>query len=1307
MNQKLHIWEKDYQGEMCPAPAPLSNARQQRGFLINFPRACCLLILYFSLINTCFSGIVTQGKGSVQKLSEYGNFPLSFIKNEGQLTTPVLYYEQARGHASYLTRRGIHFVLRRAGKNAQYEHDLKFVGARTDVSVKGYHPRKLKVNYFLGSNSEKWLTDIPTYGEVTYKDLYPGIDVRFYGHERRLEYDIVVAPGVDPSQVVFAYEGVEGLRVTAAGELEVQLNDGVIKQNPPVLFQEIEGRRVAVSGRFRLLNDTDSPVHHSYGFEIGSYDQSYSLIIDPVLVYSTYLGGSNHEFGSAIAVDGSGNAYIAGETRSLNYPTAVAYQGSLGGDEDIILSKINPSGTALLYSTYVGGNNEDEANGIALDTAGNILITGKTESVNYPVTVTAYQSTKMGEEDAFISKFSSSGVLLYSSYLGGTHEDEAFAITVDSSDNVYVAGVTESTDFPVLAAYQSALAGDEDAFVAKLNTNASGNASLIYATYLGGSDDDQAYGIAVDALGRAYVTGETETSGASSFPITASAYQSTAGGNEDVFVSRIGSLGNSLEYSTYLGGKKKDIGHAIALSGPGIVYVTGETRSKAPNPFPVTATAFQLTNGGNLDVFVTKLDMNATGAASMVFSTYLGGNNKDIGYGIVVDGAGNAYVTGQAKSINPPFPVTASAFQSANAGDEDVFLAEINSTGDNLLYSTYFGGKKNDIARGIAMDSSGAVYITGQTRSKGAVPFPTTSGAYQTVNAGDEDAFVVKFGPVPPLAITILSLADATMGAIYSQTLSATGGTTPYSWTVSAGTLPAGLVLNSATGVISGTATTVGTSNFTIQLTDANLVTTTQALSITVNPGLNCAATSTGNNIAVVPLVGITVTFPAVTLGGNTCASLSSTGPVAPTGYHFNEPIPYKDITTTAAFTGPVQVCFNFNSADFVAITTLKLFHHNGTNWTDITSSLNTTTNVICGLTSSFLPFAIGEEASTAITLTDFTVNRQGSHALINWTTSSETDNWGFRILRSELPKGPFTPITSSLIPARGGPGLSITYSYTDRQAISGKTYYYRLEDVSTQGLVTAHNTVQLNDPRETGTALASVNTRSTTASQPEVRRSSPALRGVTGNASLVSAPTVGGTLILSSRSQTVAHQATPQQTIATPVSQPVDSSVRPRAASLPRDDGADPVYTLGQPAISSPGMTNTPRETDTPRVNTQPSTAFSVSIRDARGNVIEVNRLADHKAATNPTELTISKEKGYPHIQWQVKKLVARGFKVLRRIKDQAHYQPVVNYVPNYGEDDQSVYEYAFTDHSAKQGQQYDYRLEVVTWGIQTAAVH
>jgi len=500
--------------------------------------------------------------------------------------------------------------------------------------------------------------------------------------------------------------------------------------------------------------------------------------------------------------------------------------------------------------------------------------------------------------------------------------------------------------------------------------------------------------------------------------------------------------------------------------------------------------------------------------------------------------------------------------------------------------------------------------------------------------------------------------------------------------------------------VISGTPTTAGTSNFTIQLTDANLATTTQALSITVNgTGMTCAVTPTGNNVVVMPSASLTISYPIVSVSGNTCLSQTGSGPTAPTGYQFGAPATYSDITTTATFSGNAQLCFNYDQTHYKAESTLKLFHWNGATWDNVTTSLNTVTNTICGNAVTFTPslFAIGGEAPTAITLSDFRVDRSGSDAVIHWTTSSETDNWGFRILRSESSKGPFRPINARLIPAHGGPGLSISYRYTDRQALLGKSYYYRLEDISTQGLVTAHNTIQLRDaPR---TALAA-NTRSSQPLASGVSHSSSIQPGnpVANAAAPIAAPTTAGTLILPG---TATRQHPP--TVQTPIRQDVESVAetsppvfRPVAAAAFAYNGADPAYAHGAPSATPPQLSDTPASTD-----------FSAAIRDAHGRVIEVSRLAENKKVINPTELKISREQGYPHIHWQVKDLVARGFKVLRSLQGQNHYQPVVDFVPNYGEGDHGVYEYAFTDHSAQQGRHYDYRLEIITWGIQTAAVH
>ena len=505
----------------------------------------------------------------------------------------------------------------------------------------------------------------------------------------------------------------------------------------------------------------------------------------------------------------------------------------------------------------------------------------------------------------------------------------------------------------------------------------------------------------------------------------------------------------------------------------------------------------------------------------------------------------------------------------------------------------------------------------------------------------------------------------------------------------------------------------VGSDSFQYLIQDTVGAQSAAMVNVTINAaGPLCAPTPTGTAVAVSPQADVTVTFTTVTVAGDTCVTQSGTGPAPPTGYRFSAPLPYYDITTLAVYSGNVGVCLAFNPADFGSVPTLRLFHHNGTSWDDITTSLDTSTNVICGTTPGLSPFAIGEEASTAITLSRFSAAREGDRVVINWTTSSETDNWGFKVLRSESPDGPFVPVTTSLIPARGAPGLIMSYTYTDNQAAPGRQYYYRLEDVDTRGLVTAQRIVPVFDPgQKAGTALASSESEDSRRSSqaPGQQRSRRA-----ETATMVAGRAInGGAVLLPGNVSAADDTVEPRQEniMVSQLNKPATTSAATAGVSIPNSpvsgvaySGVDPVYARGA-SRDNTTMPNHNRWAAADPV----SATFSVKVQDIQGNVIEITLLEDQDKgqALNSTALKVSDEAGQPVIRWQVGKLSARGFKVLRTLKGKSHYQSVVSFVPNYGQDDSGVYQYSFTDQSAKPGQQYDYRLEVMTWGIQTAAVH
>ena len=681
---------------------------------------------------------------------------------------------------------------------------MRLVGANPHAKVTGLDQLPGKSNYFIGNDPEKWRANVPNYANVKYADVYPGVDLVYYGNQGKLEYDFVVQPGADPRSIRLAINlderGAESqsaidnckssipapLHVKAAGDLVLGTNGGEVTFHKPVVYQP------ATYNEPRTKNQ--EPVEGKYvvkgnhiTFEVADYDRTRPLVIDPVLVYSTYLGNAG---GSAIAVDASGNAYVTGSTWSSDFPTTPgAFQSTNGGGpgpDDAFVSKLNAAGSALIYSTYLGGSGVDQATGIAVDTLGNVYVTGWADSSDFPTTPGALQTTFVGCvyndrcSDAFVSKLNRTGsALLYSTYLGGNGTAQGVGVAIDALGNAYVTGVTWSPNFPTTSgAFQPTFGGGTcwgdpctDAFVSKLN--AAGSA-LVYSTYLGGSGGDGGAGIAVDASGSAYVTG---SAGSSDFPITPGAFQTTFGGSfGDAFVTKLNATGTQLVYSTYLGGGGVDGGSAIAVDGWGSAYVTGS----AGLYFPTTPGAFE--DPSNQGSFVTKL--NPTGSTLVYSTASIGGS------AIAVDAAGNAFITGGTGSSN--FPTTPDAYQTTYGGSDtcyngtpcgDGFVTKLNAAGSALIYSTYLGGGGNDGGYGIAVDASGNAYVTGSTDSS---DFPTTPGAFQTTFASAGwilDAFVAKISfavtPVLILAPSSVTFAPQALGTTSSlqQVRLANGGT--------------------------------------------------------------------------------------------------------------------------------------------------------------------------------------------------------------------------------------------------------------------------------------------------------------------------------------------------------------------------------------------------------------------------------------------------------------------------------------------------------------------------------------------------
>jgi hypothetical protein len=631
---------------------------------------------------------------------------------------------------------------------------VQFVGANASSDVTGVDRQGGVVNYVQGNDPEQWHTGVPTFGSVVYHDLYPGIDLHYTGTQQQLKGTYTVAAGADPNQIHWRYAGAR--RVTLdphTGDLQILLpgtTDQRFTEAAPVAWQQHGNQRVPVVVRYQLMADG------SIGFLLGAYDRTEPLVIDPALEYSTFLGGNADDAGEDIAVDAAGNMYVTGFARSLDFPLRNPFQPTHGGGAiDVIVSKLAADGHTLVYSTYLGGSGDrDFATGIAVDAAGNVYVTGETSSTDFPIRNALQPTFGGGFSDAFITKLRADGqAVVFSTFLGGSGNDGSGDIAVDAAGNVYVTGQTRSTNFPTVNALQAACGSADfcrDAFVARLRADGQ---ALTYSTYLGGNGGDNGGSIAVDTAGNVYVSGGT---GSPNFPIR-NALQATNGGLLDAFITKLRPDGQALVFSTFLGGGEAEFGNSLALDTAGQVHVSGYTASA---DFPV-ANAVQPTFGGGdceagpdfipcTDAFAAKLTANGQ---ALVFSTFLGGNESDVGGGIAVDPFGNVYLTGDAVSDN--FPVV-NAIDPTPPGNacliplecSDVFVAKLTADGRTLRFSTFLGGSDVEMNGNIAVDGAGTVYVTGRTHS---FDFPVVNplqahigGNCNGTSICGSDAFVVK-----------------------------------------------------------------------------------------------------------------------------------------------------------------------------------------------------------------------------------------------------------------------------------------------------------------------------------------------------------------------------------------------------------------------------------------------------------------------------------------------------------------------------------------------------------------------------------
>ena len=639
-------------------------------------------------------------------LARYRQSEISFARNAGQTDRRVRYVAHTAGASFYFTTRAATLAFTRqtvaangtgaarAEAAAQASEGLalrlRFVGANPDVELAVGDRTAGTLNYLAGPRRE-WRQRLPTYRELTYRELWPGIDLVFRGRGGTLKYEFHVAPGADVGAIRLAYAGARRLAVGPAGGLQVKTAFGTLEDAPPVSYQRVGGRTVPVASRY-TLSDRRS---NGYGFAIGAgYEGTRPLVIDPGLAYSTFLGGSALDEGFGIAVDRDGNTYVTGLTASADYPTTVGgIDPTPSRGADAFVTKLNSSGSALVYSTVLGGSKADAGAGIAVDREGSAYVTGSTDSADFPIRSDAFDPTfngggPFGGGDAFVSKLDPSGSdLTYSTFVGGADYDEGRGVALDAAGSALVTGFTESADYPTTAgAADETYNGGGDAFVTRLSPSGS---TLAYSMFLGGTDYDPGSGIAVDRAGSAYVTGATSSA---DYPTTPGAVDSTAA-RSDAFVTKLDPAGSALAYSTLLGGSALDQGLGIAVDPDGGAYVTGQTGSA---DFPTTAGAFDAVwDAPSYDAFVSKLD--ASGQA-LAYSTFLGGAGPDGGQGIAVDPDGGAYVTGQTGSTD--YPTTADAFAMArNGAPADAFVTKLDAAGAALAYSTYLGGTGVDEPR--------------------------------------------------------------------------------------------------------------------------------------------------------------------------------------------------------------------------------------------------------------------------------------------------------------------------------------------------------------------------------------------------------------------------------------------------------------------------------------------------------------------------------------------------------------------------------------------------------------------------------
>jgi len=1013
----------------------------------------------------------------------YGRLPLSFEENLGQTAHEVRFVSHGSGYQLFLTpqeavvalqaRRHFDFsplhraatilALRKAHRAAQQQMTtvrLRLDGANPNPQITGLERLPARVNYFVGNDPKNWHTDVPSFARVKYTEIYPGVDLVFYGNQRKLEYDFVVGPGADPRKISFKVDGTSKMRITARGDLTLRVVGGEVEFQKPVVYQILKGKRHEIEGNY-VMDGT-----HRVAFVVAAYDRNEPLILDPVLSYATYLGGTASEDdqqGAAIALDSSGNAFIAGETSSIDFPAGtkggvVTAPNQNGGAS--FVAELDPTGANLLYSTYLAGSTTpggDTAFGIAVDTSGKVYVTGQTFATDFPTTAAnafnpgPVSATTATNGTVYLTKLdptvNGASALLYSTYVSGTGGEYANCVAADASGNAYIGGNTASTDFPTANALQSAPSNTfGTGFITRIDTTKSGSASLIFSSYFGGNGANAAtnslgigeivFGIAADSSQNTYVTGVTSsTDSPATFITSATAFQAAPlPGNtqSSVFVSKIATTAGTLSYSTYLAGSNGLTGeqaNGVALGPNNVVYVTGKASS---SDFP-RVNAFDSNNTTVGKAFISLLDTTKAGANSLTYSTFLGGTGGDIGYSIKADASGNAYVAGFTQSTDFAGVGTLDALgalQTAllNINSGDGFVAKVSPVaGGGLLYATYYGGSGDgppnnnaDAIFGMAIDSANPpnAYITGQTFS---TDLPVLSAFQSKLNgngnpaAGVSDVFVAKLGLTPTLTVAPFPsfnfgtqpVGVATNAQVFTVTNN-TANAAAFSSIVVNGVSPA---LNTdfkistdacSPSVAAGTQCQVSVT-FTPSVASAESATLVITATIT-NGGQN------STNVLTVNLTGTgSASAPAVGLSTNTLTfnpqMVTTTSAAMP-------------VTLTNTGTGPLAINSIAASGDFAATSTGATACPISPNTLPATAGSNT-----CIINVTITPTATGARAGT-LTITD---NANGSPH----TVALNGTGWDFTVTATTPQSGKSPLMFNATLTSLGGFSQSVAFTCT------------------------------------------------------------------------------------------------------------------------------------------------------------------------------------------------------------------------------------------------------------------------------------